>query len=52
VTKDVSKKQRRNASLALRCFNRAQAQTAKNLNGYSGNKMKVEDVVSDEESNV
>jgi hypothetical protein len=51
VKKDVSKEQRRNASLALRCFNRAQAQTAKNLNG-SGTKLAVEDTVSDEESNV
>lgn len=48
----VKKEQRRNASLALRCFDRAQAQTAKSLNGSSATKAKVEDAVSDEESNV
>ena len=48
----VTKEQRRNSSLALRCFERAQAQTAKNLNGSSVTKVEVEDTVSDEQSNV
>ena len=48
----VKKEQRRNASLALRCFDRAQAQTSKSLNGSSGTKVEVKDTVSDEESNV
>lgn len=47
----VKKEQRRNASLALRCFDRAQAQTSKNLNGSSGSKAEVKDAVSDEEGN-
>ena len=48
----VTKEQRRNTSLALRCFDRAQAQTAKSLNVSSVTKGEVEDTVSDEESNV
>jgi hypothetical protein len=52
VSGPVKKEQRRNASLALRCFDRAQAQTAKSLNGSSVTKVEVEDTVSDEESNV
>ena len=47
-----TKEQRRNSSLALRCFDRAQPQTGKNLNGVSGTKVEVEDNVSDEQSNV
>ena len=52
----VIREQRRNSSLALRCFNRAQAQTAKSLaKSYKGSSVpKVEDeqTVSDDESNV
>ena len=48
----VSKAQRRNSSLALQCFNRAQAHTAKTLNGSSEPKVQNEDVVTDGESNV
>ena len=48
----MSKEQRRNSSLALRCFDRAQSQTDKNLNGPSKTKVEVEDNVSDEQSNV
>ena len=52
----VSKEQRRNASLALRCFDRAQAQTAKSLaksrKGSSVPKVADEQTVSDDESNV
>ena len=52
----VSKEQRRSASLALRCFDRAQAQTAKSLakslKGSSVPKVVDEQTVSDEESNV
>ena len=48
----VSKAQRRNSSLALQCFNRAQAQTAKNVNGSSEPKVPNEDAVTDGESNV
>ena len=48
----VSKAQRRNSSLALQCFNRAQAHTAKSLNGSSEPEMENEDVATDGESNV
>ena len=48
----VSKAQRRNSSLALQCFNRAQAHTAKSLTGSSEPKVQNEDVVTDGESNV
>ena len=48
----VKKEQRRNASLALRCFDRAQAQTAKSVKGSSVTLVEVEGTVSDEESNV
>ena len=48
----VSKAQRRNSSLALQCFNRVQAHTAKSLNGSSEPKVQNEDGVTDGESNV
>ena len=48
----VSKAQRRNSSLALQCFNRAQAHTAKSLNGFSEPEVANEDVATDGESNV
>ena len=48
----VTKAQRRNASLALQCFNRAQAHTAKSLNGSSEPEVENEDVATDGESNV
>ena len=48
----VSKAQRRNSSLALQCFNRAQAHTAKTLEGSSEPKVHNEDHVTDGESTV
>ena len=45
----LSKEQRRNASLALQCFNRAQIQTAKSIEG-APKKTKAEDASSDEEA--
>ena len=48
----VSKAQRRNSSLALQCFNRAQAHTAERLNGSSAPRVQNEEGVTDGESTV
>ena len=45
----VKKQQRRNAALALRCFNRAQAQTSRNLHGSSEPKLEANDACTDED---
>ena len=48
----VTKEQRRTSSLALRCFDRAQAQTAKSVNGSPKPKVDVEETASEEDGDV